>query len=73
MRDTNHKCSNVGWVYGISLPLVASMSFFFKFFVAQVLVGLRKQFINKLFFFPLGPVLLVFIIIIIIREWDKNA
>ena len=38
---------------------------FLQFSVAQVLVGLRKQFINN-FFFPLGPVLLVLIIIIMI-------
>ena len=37
---------------------------FLQFSVAQVLVGLRKQFINTLFF-PLGPVLMVLIIIII--------
>ena len=39
--------------------------FVFSFSVAQVLVGLRKQFINN-FVFPLGPVLLVLIIIAII-------
>ena len=37
---------------------------FFQFGVAQVRVGLRKQFINN-FVFPLGPVPLVLIIIII--------
>ena len=37
---------------------------FLQFSVAQVLVGLRKQFINN-FVFSLGPVVLVLIIIII--------
>ena len=38
---------------------------FLQFFVAQMLMGLRKQFINN-FVFPVGPVLMVLIIIIII-------
>ena len=41
--------------------------FVFQFSVALVLVGLRNQFINN-FVFPLRPVLLVFIIIIIIND-----
>ena len=47
---------------------VASLGLFFSFFVAQVLVGSRKQFINKLFF-SLGTVLLVLIIIILVRKF----
>ena len=39
--------------------------FVFQFYVVQVLVGLRKQFINNVVF-PTGPVLLVLIITIII-------
>ena len=41
-----------------------SPEFVFQF--SQLLVGLRKQFINNYVFFPLGPVMLVLIIIIII-------
>ena len=38
------------------------LEFVFQFYVAQVLVGLRKQFIYN-FVFPIGPVRLVLIII----------
>ena len=40
------------------------LEFVFLFSVVQVLVGLRKEFINN-FVFPLGPVLLALIVIII--------
>ena len=41
--------------------LVASLSLFFSLSVAQVLVGLRKQFMKNIVL-PLGPVLLVIIV-----------
>ena len=55
---------NVRWVSGSSQSLVASLSLVFSFSVTQVLEGLRKQFYT-IWFYPLWPLLLVLIKIII--------